>query len=85
LYKVEYNSCYWYGQWVPHQTWLIVKWILKYLKGTINFSLIMIWIHDANMVGDVDFIKSTTGHIMTLQGEWFYGNQGCKNMLHYLV
>jgi hypothetical protein len=37
------------------------------------------------MASDVDSIKSITGHIMTLQREWFYGNQGYKNMLHYPV
>jgi hypothetical protein len=48
-----------------------VKWILKYLKGTSSFSLyfgnnkpVLDGYTDADMTGDVDFRKSTSGYLM---------------------
>jgi hypothetical protein len=57
------------------QHWEAVKWILRYLRGTSNMSLCFIGADlklqgyvDADLAGDVDSRKSTTGFIYTLDG-----------------
>jgi len=55
--------------------WEGVKWILRYLKGTskmhLSFKRSNLTLHgfsDANLGGDLDGRKSTTGYIFTLDG-----------------
>ena len=57
--------------------WAIVKWILKYLKGTSKTCLcfgtdkpVLVGCTDADMVGDVDSRKSTStsGYLITFSG-----------------
>ncbi|PON33692.1 hypothetical protein PanWU01x14_350640, partial [Parasponia andersonii] len=57
------------------QHWEAVKWILRYLRGTSNMSLCfkksdmgLQGYVDADMAGDVDGRKSTTGYVFTLGG-----------------
>jgi len=52
-----------------------MKWILKYLKGTSRVCLcfrsgkpVLNGYTDANMAGDVDSRKSTSGYMMTFVG-----------------
>ena len=56
--------------------WAAVKWILRYLRGTSNVclcygkgKLILDGFTDADMVGDIDSRKSTSGYLMTFAGE----------------
>jgi hypothetical protein len=70
--------------------WSAVKWILRYLKGTSSFSLcfgnnkpVLDGYTNADMTGDVDSRKSTSGYLMKFAGGQSHGNQGCKNVLHY--
>jgi len=49
--------------------------VLKYLKGTINYSLIYCGFpsvlegySDANWISDLDELKSTSGYVITLEG-----------------
>ncbi|KAE8674463.1 CC-NBS-LRR class disease resistance protein [Hibiscus syriacus] len=55
--------------------WEAVKWILRYLRGTTNKALcfkggdtIMIGYVDADLAGNVDIRRSTTGYVYTLGG-----------------
>ena len=55
--------------------WEAVKWILKYLRGTTGLALCFKQSNlglqgyvDADMAGDVDGKKSTTGYVYTLGG-----------------
>lgn len=55
--------------------WQAVKWILRYLKGTSVFGLesgktnnIPIGYVDSDYVGDLDKMRSLTGHIFTIRG-----------------
>ena len=55
--------------------WNAVKWILKYLKGTSKMGLCfgtgepeLIGYTDADMAGDVDSRKSTSGYLITFSG-----------------
>ncbi|XP_073153233.1 secreted RxLR effector protein 161-like [Henckelia pumila] len=57
------------------QHWESVKWIFRYLKGSISSSLCfrksnsgLQGFVDANMSGDIDDIKSTTGYVFTFGG-----------------
>jgi len=57
------------------QHWEAVKWILRYLKGTSyhclcfgNNDIVLEGFADADMVGDVDTRKSTTGYVYTFAG-----------------
>jgi hypothetical protein len=57
------------------QHWEAVKWILRYLRGTSDMSLCFIGADlklqgymDADLTGDVDSRKSTTGFVYTLRG-----------------
>ena len=52
--------------------WVAVKWILKYLRGTSKTCLcfgtnkpMLVRCTDADMAGDVDFRKSTSGYLIT--------------------
>ncbi|KAL2335747.1 hypothetical protein Fmac_016960 [Flemingia macrophylla] len=52
--------------------WQVVKWILRYLKGTFKVclyfgssKLVLNDYIDAYMVGDVDYMKSTSGYMIT--------------------
>ena len=55
--------------------WAIVKWILRYLKGTSKTCLcfgtnkpMLVGCTNANMVGDVDSKKFTSGYLITFLG-----------------
>ena len=55
--------------------WMAVKWILRYLKGTTNQALFFGGSNislqgyvDANMAGDRDNRRSTTGYLFTVGG-----------------
>nr|KYP31853.1 Retrovirus-related Pol polyprotein from transposon TNT 1-94 [Cajanus cajan] len=55
--------------------WNAVKWILRYLKGTAksclcfgNGNLMLTGYSDADMAGDVDSRKSTSGYLITFAG-----------------
>ena len=55
------------------QHWEAIKWILRYLKGTLGSSLCFTGADmkltgyvDSDLVGDVDTRKSTTGYVYTL-------------------
>jgi hypothetical protein len=55
--------------------WSVVKWILRYLKGTANKCLcfgngdqMLVGYVDADMAGDVDSRKSTSGYLITFAG-----------------
>lgn len=57
------------------QHWEAVKWILRYLKGTSHHCLcfgdnniVLEGFTDADMAGDVDTRKSTTGYLYTFAG-----------------
>ena len=57
------------------QHWEVVKWILRYLKGSsstclcfISASLKLQDYVDADFTGDIDSRKSTTGFVFTLGG-----------------
>ena len=52
--------------------WVAVEWILRYLRGTSNTCLyfgtnkpMLIGCTNADMVGDVDSIKSASGYLIT--------------------
>jgi hypothetical protein len=55
--------------------WAAVKWIFRYLRGTSRICLcfgngkqVLDGFTDANMVGDIDFKKSTLGYLITYSG-----------------
>ena len=57
------------------QHWEVVKWILRYLRGTARLALCfkqsdlgLQGYANADMVGDVNGRKSTTGYVYTLGG-----------------
>ena len=57
------------------QHWKAVKWILRYLKRTSHYCLcfghdetVLEGFTDADMAGDMDTIKSTTGYLYTFAG-----------------
>ena len=57
------------------QHWQAVKWILRYLKGTSHYFLcfghdktVLEGFTDADMAGDMDTRKSTTGYLYTFVG-----------------
>ncbi|KAL0404121.1 UNVERIFIED_CONTAM: Retrovirus-related Pol polyprotein from transposon TNT 1-94 [Sesamum radiatum] len=71
--------------------WEAVKWILRYLKGTTKLCLcyggadpILEGYTDADMAGDIDSRKSTSGYIYTFAGELFLGNLDCRSVSLYL-
>ena len=55
--------------------WAAVKWILRYLRGTSKFCLcfgdsnpVLVGYTDADMAGDVDTRRSTSGYLITFSG-----------------
>lgn len=70
--------------------WNDVKWILRYLRGTSKMSLCfgsrrheLIGYTDADMAGDIDFRKSTSGFLITYSGRvvsWQSKLQKCVAM-----
>lgn len=71
--------------------WAAVKWIFRYLKGTSKLCLcygngecVLDGFTDADMAGDFDSRKSTSGYLITYAGEQCHGNPDCKGVLHYL-
>ncbi|CAL9013346.1 unnamed protein product, partial [Prunus brigantina] len=68
---VPYSSAV--GSLIEH--WNDVKWILRYLRGTSKMSLCfgggkpeLIGYTDADMAGDLDSRKSTSGYLITFSG-----------------
>ena len=67
--------------------WTIVRRVLKYLRGTINYGLcysgfpsVLERFSDANWISDSDEIKSTSGYVFILGGStvsWKSGKQTC--------
>ena len=67
--------------------WEAVKWLLRYLRGTYNTTLcygndkvVMQCFVDADLSGDVDSSKSTSGYIYTIDGtavSWMSKLQKC--------
>ena len=60
---------------IGKEHWSAVKWILRYLKGTAkqclcfgNGNQILVGYVDADMAGDVDSRKSTSGYLITFVG-----------------
>ena len=79
MYMVRYLSLSWGSK--PFlsnprkENWAAVKWILKYLCGTYKMCLSigetrpkLVSYTDADMAGDVDFKKSTSGYLITFEG-----------------
>ncbi|RVW83710.1 Retrovirus-related Pol polyprotein from transposon TNT 1-94 [Vitis vinifera] len=69
--------------------WGAVKWILRYMRGTSKTCLcfgtdkhVLEGCTDVDMARDVDSKKSTSGYLITFQGEQCHGNQSCRNVLH---
>ena len=55
--------------------WNAVKWILRYLRGTVNMMLCfgdykptVVGYSDSNMAGDIDSRKSTSGYMIKFAG-----------------
>ena len=71
--------------------WAAMKWILRYLRGTFKICLcfgtdkpMLVGCIDADMVGDVDSKKSTSGYLITFLGEivsWQSRLQKCVALL----
>ncbi|PKA59147.1 Retrovirus-related Pol polyprotein from transposon TNT 1-94 [Apostasia shenzhenica] len=67
--------------------WEAVKWLLRYLKGTASIALcykrdkvILKGYVDADLIGDLDYRKSTSGYVFTLGGtaiSWMSKLQKC--------
>ena len=68
-----------------HQT--IVRRVLKYLRGTINYNMcysgfpsVLEGFNDANQIFDSSEMKSTSGYVFTLEGgtvSWKFAKQTC--------
>lgn len=72
--------------------WAAIKWIFRYLRGTSKMCLcfgngkpLLEGTTDADMTGDIDSRKSTSGYLMTFLGELYLGSQSCRNVLPYLL
>ena len=68
-----------------------VKWIFKYLRGTSKVSLsfengkpILLGFIDADMVGDIDPQKSTSGYLITFVGGVVHGNLNYRKMCSFV-
>ena len=73
-----------------NEHWAAVKWIMRYLRGTASLSLcygqgepILQTYTDADMAGDVDSRKSTSGYLATFAGVQFHGSPSYRSVLHY--
>ena len=73
-----------------NEHWVAVKWILRYLRGTSKRCLcfgkgkhVLEGYTDADLAGDIDSRKSTSGYLTTFAGGLFNGNQNCKSVMHY--
>ncbi|XP_015948903.1 uncharacterized protein LOC107473830 [Arachis duranensis] len=69
------------------ENWNVVKWIMRYFKGTTNLSLsfggekpLLVGFTDADMAGDIDSRNSTSGYLVKFVGELFHGSQGYKTL-----
>ena len=70
--------------------WEVVKWLLRYLRGTSSTSLcfgkVKVTLQgfvDADLGGDVDSSKSTSGYIYTIGGtavSWMFRLQKCVSL-----
>lgn len=74
------------------QHWEVVKWILRYLRGLTDTCLYFIGASlklqgyiDADLVGDINSRKSTTGCVFTLGGTTYLGLQIYKRSLLCLL
>ena len=68
------------------QHWEVVKWILRYLRGSSDTclcftcaSLKLQGYVNADFVGDIDSRKSTTGFVITLCGSYILGFKSSKD------
>ena len=64
-----------YMSWSREKYWEVVKWILRYLRGSsdiclcfVGASLKLLGYLDANLAGDIDSRNNTTGFVFTLSG-----------------
>ena len=77
----------WYAQSPNQDHWIIVRRVLKYLRGTINyglcyngFSSVLEGFSDANWISDSDEMKSTSRYVFILDGSafsWKSAKQTC--------
>ena len=65
----------WYTQSPNQDHWTIVRRVLKYLRGTINYGLcfsgfpsVLEGFSDANWISNSDEMKSTSGYVFILSG-----------------
>jgi len=68
-----------------------VKWIFRYLRGSsksclsfCNSKPVLEGYTDADMAGDLDGRKSTSGYLFTFAGGLYHGSQNCRSVLPYL-
>ena len=76
-----------YTQSLNHDDWTIVRRVLKYLGGTINYGLcfsgfpsVLEEFSDANWISNLDEMKSTNGYVFILGGSaifWKSAKQTC--------
>ncbi|WKA11200.1 hypothetical protein VitviT2T_028735 [Vitis vinifera] len=77
----------WYTQSPNQDHWTIVRRVLKYLRGTINYGLcfsgfpsVLEGFSDANWISNSDEMKSTKEYVFILSGSavsWKYAKQTC--------
>ena len=77
----------WYTQSPNHDHWTIVRGVLKYLRGTINYGLcfsgfpsVLERFSDANWILDLDEMKSISRYVFILSGSavsWKSVKQTC--------
>ena len=70
--------------------WNVVKWILRYLRGTTTKALCFIGsifslsgLVDFDLVGDVDTRRSTTGHLFIVGVLQPVGFLDCRRLIHF--
>ena len=68
-----------------------MKWIFRYLRGSsksclsfCNSKPVLEGYTDADMAGDLDGRKSTSGYLFTFAGGLYHGSQNCRSVLPYL-
>ena len=79
----------WYTQSPNQDHWTVVRKVLKYLRGTINYGLcfsgfpnVLEGFSDANWISDSDEMESTSGYVFILCGSavsWKFVKQICIN------